>query len=85
MMADGRRRNEQIAFRTEVKLEELVTKLRQSRVPTSVYVNPDDETQTWSGKGQNPPWLKDWLVIGVSMEELLRQGLRATRREDVAE
>ena len=79
MMADARRRIEQIAFQTGLTLEELVAKPRQSRVAATIYVNPDDETQTWAGRGRKPAWLKAWLECGISLEELPRQELTATR------
>lgn len=79
MMADARRRIEQIAFQSGLTLEELVAKPRQSRVPATIYVNPDDETQTWAGKGRKPAWLKAWLECGISLEELPRQELTTTR------
>jgi DNA-binding protein H-NS len=75
MMAEARRRIEQIAFQTGLTLEELVAKPRQSRAPASIYVNPDDETQTWSGRGRKPAWIKAWLECGISLEELPRQEL----------
>ena len=82
MIADARRRIEQIAFQTGLTLEELVAKPRQSRPTASIYVNPDDETQTWSGRGRKPAWLKAWLECGISLEELPRQELTTTREND---
>lgn len=85
MMADAPRRIEQIASQTGLTLEELVAKPRQSRVPASIYVNPDDDTQTWSDRGWKPAWLKAWLECGISLEELPRKELAATRGDAAAE
>lgn len=84
MIADARRRIEQIAVQTGLTLEELVAKPRQERAPTPLYVNPDDETQTWTGRGRKPAWLEAWLECGISLEELPRQEVTATRHKGAA-
>jgi DNA-binding protein H-NS len=83
-MAEARRRIEQIAFQTGLTLQELLAKPREQQTPTSLYVNPDDETQTWSGRGRKPAWLKAWLECGISLEELPRREVKATRHESAA-
>jgi DNA-binding protein H-NS len=35
------------------------------------YQNPDDPSQTWSGRGKKPRWIGDRLAAGKSIEELL--------------
>jgi DNA-binding protein H-NS len=84
MVADARRRIQQIALQAELTLEELVEKPRQNDAPTSIYANPDDETQTWAGRGRKPAWLKTWLDCGISLEELRRQEAGATRQKGAA-
>jgi DNA-binding protein H-NS len=71
-VTDARRRIEQIARQVGLTLEQLLAKPRDQHRPVSVYVNPDDETQTWSGKGRKPAWIKVWLEYGVTLEELRR-------------
>lgn len=34
------------------------------------YRNPDDETQTWSGRGRKPKWFADALTSGRTAESL---------------
>jgi DNA-binding protein H-NS len=51
-------------------LGELVTKPPRKQAPPSIYVNPDDAKQTWSGRGRKPGWLKTWLDCGISLEDL---------------
>lgn len=34
------------------------------------YRNPDDATQTWSGRGRQPLWIKAWLAAGKRLAEL---------------
>ncbi|WP_298917806.1 H-NS histone family protein [uncultured Roseobacter sp.] len=35
------------------------------------YANPEDKSQTWSGKGRQPDWFKTALASGSKAEELL--------------
>lgn len=34
------------------------------------YENPDNPSQTWSGKGREPDWFKKLIEDGKSLEEL---------------
>ena len=34
------------------------------------YRNPEDPTQTWSGRGRRPQWVKDAEAAGVPLETL---------------
>jgi len=34
------------------------------------YRNPHDETQTWSGRGRRPQWVKDAEAAGIPLENL---------------
>lgn len=83
-IANARRRIEQIALQTGLTLEALLAEPPRDRAPTSIYVNPDDETQTWSGRGRKPAWIKAWLDCGISLEELPRQHVRATHQDAAA-
>lgn len=33
-----------------------------------VYANPDDTTQTWTGKGRQPIWVASYLALGKTLE-----------------
>ncbi|GAD57117.1 H-NS histone family protein [Limimaricola cinnabarinus] len=35
------------------------------------YRNPDDKTQTWSGRGRQPQWIKDALAANKSLDDFL--------------
>jgi DNA-binding protein H-NS len=37
------------------------------------YINPDNPDQTWSGRGQQPKWLKEALATGKTLEEFSTQ------------
>jgi DNA-binding protein H-NS len=34
------------------------------------YANPADPTQTWTGRGRQPNWVKDALAAGKSLESM---------------
>ena len=34
------------------------------------YINPDNPTLTWSGRGQQPKWVKEALAKGKTLEQL---------------
>ncbi|KJZ26103.1 histone-like nucleoid-structuring protein H-NS [Tritonibacter mobilis] len=44
---------------------------RRGRVPKAPakYANPEDPTQTWSGRGRKPIWVREALEAGKSLEE----------------
>lgn len=35
------------------------------------YMNPENPTQTWTGKGRQPNWFKDALAAGKNANDLL--------------
>ena len=35
------------------------------------YANPDDPSQTWTGRGRQPAWFKQALAAGRSPEDML--------------
>ena len=41
---------------------------RSTTVPK--YANPDDATQTWSGRGRQPGWFKAAIESGKSAEDM---------------
>ncbi|MFV0384999.1 H-NS family nucleoid-associated regulatory protein [Paracoccus sp. (in: a-proteobacteria)] len=43
---------------------------RAGTVPPK-YVNPDDPTMTWTGRGRKPRWVQQSLEKGLELEELL--------------
>ena len=34
------------------------------------YANPEDPTQTWTGRGRQPTWLKNAMASGKKMDDL---------------
>ena len=37
----------------------------------ATYRNPKDATQTWSGRGRQPGWIKDLLASGKSLDSAI--------------
>lgn len=42
----------------------------KSKSGVAKYANPDDPTQTWTGKGRQPKWFKDAIAGGKSPSKL---------------
>ncbi|WP_208279302.1 ParB/RepB/Spo0J family partition protein [Massilia oculi] len=38
--------------------------------PAVRYRNPNDATQTWTGRGRQPKWVSDWIESGKRLEQL---------------
>lgn len=56
-------------------LEELTSKRTSTQAAKSSsfapkYANPDDSTQTWTGKGRQPNWFKAAISSGKSAKDL---------------
>ncbi|WBU63807.1 H-NS histone family protein [Paracoccus aerodenitrificans] len=43
---------------------------RRSSKVSAKYANPNDPTQTWTGRGRRPLWVQDALNNGKSLEDL---------------
>lgn len=37
------------------------------------YANPDNTSETWTGRGRQPRWVKDHLTAGGTVDDLLIQ------------
>ena len=44
---------------------------RKGQAAAPKYANPDDKTQTWSGRGRKPNWLVAKLAKGGSADKFL--------------
>ena len=61
-----------------LKMEELLAELgggkvraKKERAPVPArYRNPDNKTQTWSGRGKRPLWLNAALQAGRTLDDL---------------
>ncbi len=44
---------------------------RKAKVNPPKYRNTEDPTQTWSGRGRQPAWIKDALGRGETLDQFL--------------
>ncbi|MDN0074003.1 H-NS histone family protein [Crenobacter sp. SG2303] len=53
-------------------IEEVLSKpATASRKPVEAkYRNPDDASQTWSGRGRKPAWVQQYVDAGFKLEDL---------------
>lgn len=60
-------------------LEEVFDGTRRGRAPSKAkgvavkpkYRNPDDESQTWAGRGKRPRWFVEALAAGRTEQDLI--------------
>ncbi|WBU56381.1 H-NS histone family protein [Paracoccus sediminicola] len=45
-------------------------KARRGARVAAKYANPEDPSQTWTGRGRRPRWVQDALGSGKSLEDL---------------
>lgn len=43
----------------------------QSERPRNIYMNPQDSTKIWSGRGRKPKWVHDHVRMGGKLEDLV--------------
>ena len=62
----------EVAHRHGYVLEELLGLKASKGVSKGVpkYANPADPSQTWTGKGRQPNWVKEHLNAGKPLEDL---------------
>lgn len=46
------------------------TKKGVAKKSVAMYANPDNASQTWTGKGRQPQWFKDKIDAGISRESM---------------
>jgi hypothetical protein len=46
------------------------------------YRNPNNPSQTWSGRGAEPRWVLEALSLGLSLSDLERDDNRPVSRDD---
>ena len=65
------------ALANGIELEFLAGKLTKSSIEEATpnklppkYKNPNDESQTWCGKGKKPKWITELLATGKQLDDL---------------
>ena len=76
-LQEARKAAEQVAAKFGFKLSELTgnagtarKQVKRASSGAAKYANPDDPSQTWTGKGRQPTWFKEAVAAGKSPESL---------------
>lgn len=67
-LAEAQKQVKQLANDLGVTVNELVNEETPAK-----YVNPNDPTQSWSGRGKKPSWLVELLEKGTKLEDLIAE------------
>jgi len=55
---------------SELLMPSLTRKMKRKTVSTQAkYRNPEDHTQTWSGRGKMPVWIREKIEAGANKED----------------
>lgn len=67
----ARRQIRELAKANGLSLEEVLGKSSSTRPPVlAKYANPNDRSQTWTGRGRQPLWVQSLLDAGHTLESL---------------
>ncbi len=64
--AEARRAAEEAASKHGFSLSDLVGSKVEKTRSAAKYRNPEDPSQTWSGRGRQPNWYKEGMAKGMS-------------------
>ena len=68
--AEAKKAAEMAAKEHGFSLDDLFSKSGGKRKNPPKYQNPADPSQTWTGRGRKPNWVKDALDAGKSMSDM---------------
>lgn len=68
--AEAKRAAENAAKEYGFSLDEVMEAGAKGSKGAPRYVNPDDASQTWTGRGRKPNWVLEALKNGKSIEDL---------------
>lgn len=68
--AEAKRAAEKATQEFGFSLEEVLTVGPKGSKSAPKYANPDDASQTWTGRGRKPNWLIAALEAGKSLDEM---------------
>jgi DNA-binding protein H-NS len=67
---ETRKELEKLALQSGFSLEELVSTKPKKKSAPALYRNPDNKSQTWSGRRRKPNWLLSALESGKNLDDL---------------
>ncbi|CUH77957.1 H-NS family nucleoid-associated regulatory protein [Tropicibacter naphthalenivorans] len=68
--AEAKRAAEKAAKEFGFSLDEVLDAGVKGSKGAPKYANPDDATQTWTGRGRKPNWLIEALEAGKSLDDM---------------
>lgn len=75
VVLDARKEIDKILKKHGVTIDQVIgvkyKKTKTGALSMPKYRNPDDFSQTWTGKGRKPKWVNSYLDSGGSLEDLL--------------
>ncbi|MCF3592537.1 H-NS histone family protein [Rhodobacteraceae bacterium LMO-12] len=69
LKAEARKMGFSLSELTGAEIDEGTLGKPRSTVPPK-YANPADKTQTWTGRGRRPAWVREALEAGKSLDDL---------------
>ena len=72
-MKEARKAAEKAAAKFGFSLDDITSgapKSQRKKQAVAKYANPDDKSQTWTGRGRQPQWFKDAIAAGVAPEQM---------------
>jgi DNA-binding protein H-NS len=68
--ADARRQITEIASKHGINLAELTAANKPGEKSAAKYRDPDNQFNTWTGRGRKPAWLEAQLKAGKTLEQM---------------
>ena len=65
---------QEVARQHGLELSDLMKGSKSKKAATSIapkYMNPADNSQTWTGRGRKPRWVEEALAAGGSIDDFL--------------
>lgn len=69
-ISDARKAVEEAAKKHGFSLNDLIGQKPRKAPSVAKFRNPDDKTQTWTGRGRQPDWFKKALAAGKSPDDM---------------
>ncbi|MBK8451963.1 MAG: H-NS histone family protein [Thiofilum sp.] len=70
-IAELRRQIDDLLGNSGITLEEIQNAKAPSKIVRPKYRNPEDPSQTWTGRGRRPTWLDQKISSGRELDEFL--------------
>ncbi|MGB0846317.1 MAG: H-NS family nucleoid-associated regulatory protein [Thiolinea sp.] len=70
-LVDIRQQLDELIDNSQFTLQEVLEAKPPRKPVKPKYKNPQDETQTWTGRGRRPRWVDDCLNNGMELTDLL--------------